>query len=170
MKLAKFFHSLGLVAIWVFLISLIPLIVLAVVFGSHPSGLQWLAIFAVLFVTGISFITMFGSFIAEPLVLLAGRAGRANLRRNGQAATATVLDFKGVNEENYSGWKNILGVRARLKVHLPGGGSFEAVTEDSFDVGLQLRQGQAFPVKYDPRTKEVVLDLPKKVTKDARDF
>ena len=170
MKLAKIFHRLGLIALWVFLVSLIPLIILATVFGSHPSGLQWLAIFAVLFVTGISFITTFGSFIAEPLVLLAGRAGRANLRRNGQAATATVLDFKGVSEENYSGWKNILGVRAKLKVYLPDGGSFEAVTEDSFDVGLQLRQGEKFPVKYDPRTKEVVLDMPKKVVKDAKDF
>jgi len=33
-----------------------------------------------------------------------------------------------------------------------------------------LRQGESFPVKYDPRTKEVALVMPRKMKPKRKDF
>ena len=170
MKLAKIFHTLGLVSVGVFIVSLFALIILGFAFGSQPSTLKWVVIIAGGIVTGVSFVTMLGSFIAESLLPLIRNNQRAALRRNGQPATATVLDFYGVKGGTYQLWREIKGVRIKLKVHLPDGGSFETVVEDTFEVGLQLRQGQTFPAKYDPRTKDVALVMPAKAAEEKKDF
>ena len=95
----------------------------------------------------------------------------AYLRRFGQPATATVLDFHGIKTGNnrYTG-NEYVGVRVKLEVHLPDGGSFEAVAEDTSDVGFQLRERESVPVKYDPLTKEVALVMPKQPKPKEKDF
>ena len=167
MKLPQILHKLGRVSAVVFIVAIMAGLISAIAFGSQPSRGQWVIIALVLTAAGGSLVTMVGSFIAEPLVRSAERAA---LRRNGLPASATVVDFYGIKGGAYHGWREIKGVRAKLKVHLPDGGSFEAIVEDTFDVGLQLRQGQTFPVKYDPRTKEVALVMPGKVAEAPRDF
>jgi hypothetical protein len=59
------------------------------------------------------------------------------------------------------GRKLISAVRIKLEVHDPDGGSFIGVAEDRPDMGLRIDKEQTVPVKFEPRTREVALDLPK---------
>jgi len=99
------------------------------------------------FLAGLSFGTfMFGA----PLVRI---IENAPLRQFGQLATAIVLESYDITSG--SGRKRTYGgTRYKLEVHLPDGGSYVGVAEDSVDAGLE--QGSSFPVQYDPLTKDVV--------------
>ena len=59
------------------------------------------------------------------------------------------------------------GTRYKLAVSLPGGGSFVGVAEDGVDADLE--QGSAFPVKYDPLTKDVER-MVSKVRKEKKQY
>jgi hypothetical protein len=113
---------------------------------------------------GLSYITFMGAATLVRII------ENALLRRFGQPATATVLDFHGIKTGTRHGHTKYGGMRAKLEVHPPDGGSFIAVAEDAYDVGLQLGIGESFPVKYDPRTKEVALVMPKKMKTKRKDF
>jgi hypothetical protein len=95
---------------------------------------------------GLSFCTfMFGA----PLVRI---IENVLLRQFGKPATATVLESYDITSGN-GRKRTYAGTRYKLEVSLPDGGSFEGVAEDGVDAGLG--QGISFPVKYDPRTKDV---------------
>ena len=113
---------------------------------------------------GLSYFTFMGAATLVRII------ENAVLRRFGQPATATVLDFHGIKTGTWHGHTTYGGMRAKLEVHPPDGGSFVAVAEDTFDVGLQLQMGESLPVKYDPLTKEVALMMPKQPKTKEKDF
>ena len=167
MKLPEFFHKLGSISIPIFVVSLLATIALGVFFTGSLSGPMIAVKIVLLIAAGVSFVTMIFSIIVAPQIRV---VENAVLRRFGQPATAKVLDFYGIKTGTLHGLTEYAGVRAKLEVHLPGGGTFVAVTEDTYEAGLQLRQGESFPVKYDPRTKAVALVMPAKATKIKKDF
>ena len=128
-----------------------------------PYPWTWLSAVFV-FLAGVSYCAfMFGASLVCIIE-------NALLRWFGQPATATVLDFHGIKTGNnrYTG-DEFNGVRVKLEVHLPNGESFVNVAEDTTDVGLQLREGESFPVKYDPLTKEVALVAMPKQPKEKKE-
>ena len=130
-----------------------------------PFPWTWLSAVAV-FLAGVSYMNFM--FTASLICIIEN----AYLRRFGQPATATVLDFHGIKTGNnrYTG-NEYVGVRVKLEVHTPEGGSFEAVAEDTSEVGWQLEEGKSYPVKYDPLTKEVALVvMPKQPKPKEKDF
>lgn len=130
-----------------------------------PFPWTWLSAVAV-FLAGVSYMNFM--FTASLICIIEN----AYLRRFGQPATATVLDFHGIKTGNnrYTG-NEYVGVRVKLEVHTPEGGSFEAVAEDTSEVGWQLEEGKSYPVKYDPLTKEVALvAMPKQPKPKEKDF
>jgi len=167
MKLPEFFHKLGSISIPIFVVSFLATISLGVFFASNLSGPVVFLKSVLLIVTGLSFVTMIFSTIAAPQIRVIQNAA---LRRFGQPATAKVLDFYGIKTGTIRGLTEYAGVRVKLEVHLPDGGTFGAVTEDTFDAGLQLRQGESIPVKYDPGTKQVALVMPAKEKAKKKDF
>lgn len=158
MKLPKFFRWLMYASIPVFVVSLILVIILMLIFGEELSALETTVVNIVGGVAVISFITMSGSIIAGPLVRF---IENMLLRTFGRSATATVRDLNYVNSGTNKGRKLIEAVRIKLEVHDPNGGSFVGVAEDVPSVGFQVDKGQTVPVKFEPRTREVALDLPK---------
>jgi hypothetical protein len=168
MKLPKFFRKLTIVSIWPFVGSIIAIIILLIISGGNLSEPMLSIITGVMIVAGVSFVTMIGSIIADPLV----RAiENALLRQFGQPATATVLEFYGIKMGTDKGRTLYDGVRVKVEVHPSEGGSFESVAEDTSDeVWMQLQNGATFPVKYDPRTREVAFVKPKKMKTKKYDF
>lgn len=158
MKLPKFFRWLMYASIPVFLVALILVIILMLIFGEELSALETSVVNIVGGVAVVSFITMSGSIIAGPLVRF---IGNMLLRSFGHSAIATVRDVHYVNSGTNKGRKLIEAVRIKLEVHDPNGGSFIGVAEDVPSVGFQVDKGQTVPVKFEPRTREVALDLPK---------
>ena len=130
-----------------------------------PYPWTWLSAVFV-FLAGVSYCAfMFGASLVCIIE-------NALLRWFGQPATATVLDFHGIKTGNnrYTG-NEYNGVRVKLEVHTPEGGSFVNVAEDSSAVGEQLEEGKSYPVKYDPLTKEVALvAMPKQPKPKEKDF
>ena len=118
---------------------------------SMMSSWYWLTAVTVLLAGLSCFMFMFGASVVSILE-------KAYLRMFGQSATAKVLDSHYIKTGNnrYTG-NEYNGVRVKLEVHTPEGVSFEAVAEDTTDVGEQLEDGKSYPVKYDPLTKEVAL-------------
>jgi hypothetical protein len=157
MKLPRFFRSLMYFSLRVFLISLVLIIVLLAVFDTDLPGAQRTAANSVGGVVIISFLCMSGSIILDPLTRV---TENALLRRFGRSATAEVLDLYYVESGTQRGFKLIEATRVKLEVHDPQGGSFIAVAEDGTRLGGRLSAGQTVPVKFDPRTHEVALDLP----------
>jgi len=152
MKLPQFIRKLVPLSIVVFVLSCIAFGFLLI------SPWPWLAAVSVV-LAGISYIIFMGAATLVRII------ENALLRQFGQPATATVLDFYGIKTGTSHGWTTYGGVRVKLEVHPPDGGSFEAIAEDSYDISLQLREGGSVPVKYDPGTKEVALVMPR-VTKE----
>jgi hypothetical protein len=148
MKLPQLIRKLVPLSIAVFVLSCIAFSFLII------SPWPWLTAVAVV-LAGISYFIFMGAATLVRII------ENALLRRFGQPATATVLDFYGIKTGTSHGWTTYGGMRVKLEVHLPEGGSFEAVAEDSYNVGLQLREGGSVPVKYDPGTKEVALAMPR---------
>ena len=167
MKLPKFFRSLMYFSIPVFVISLIGVFILAAIFGENLSDLETTAVSVVGGVAVVSFVTMIGSIILDPLSRV---TENAFLRRFGRSATATVRDFYYVENGTQRGRKLIEATRIKLEVHVPGGESFIAVAEDSVAMGDRISIGQTVPVKFGPRTREVALDLPKQPKAKKKDF
>jgi hypothetical protein len=90
----------------------------------------------------------------------------AILRRFGESAKATVRAFATTNES-----VNRVGVyRVKLEVHPSGGEPFVAVAEDAFRIVNMVKPGDTVSVKYDPRTKEVALVMPRKMKTKMEDF
>ena len=97
-----------------------------------------------------SMLTMFGSALLSAV-------GNQRLRNEGQRGEAVILDMwdtgTTVNENPLVGF--------RLQVEPISGAPFEAETENlvsRLDVS-QIQPGTRVPVRYDPRTKKVALDL-----------
>jgi hypothetical protein len=157
MKLPQLIRKLVPVSIAVFVISFIAFIFF---FGTEWN---FLAIVSGV-LAGLSYVTFMGAATLVRVI------ENAVLRRFGQPATATVLDFHGIKTGTWHGHTTYGGMRAKLEVHHPDGESFIAVAEDTFDVGLQLRQGETLHVKYDPRTKEVALVMPRQPKTKEKDF
>ncbi len=157
MKLPKFFRSLMYASIPVFLVSMVIFIIVIGMTGEGQPNFWETVSYFVGGVMILSFITMTGSIILEPLV----RASEnALLRRLGKSTTATVMDFYYIDSGTNKGRKIIEAIRIKLEVHDPDGGTFIGVAEDSPQMGLRIVNGQTVPVKFDPRTHEVALDLP----------
>jgi hypothetical protein len=157
MKLPQLIRKLIPFSIAVFVVSFIATIFF---FGT-----QWNLLATVSGVlAGLSYVTFMGAATLIRII------ENAILRRFGQPATATVLDFYGIKTGTWHGHTTYGGMRAKLEVHPPDGGSFVAVAEDTYDVGLQLRMGGIFPVRYDPRTKEVALVMPRQPKMKEKDF
>lgn len=168
MKLPKFFRSLMYFSIPVFVVSMILVIILMLIFGEDLSALETTVVNLVGGVVVISFLTMSGSIIANPLVRF---IENTILRFIGIPSTAKVIDLYYVESGTQRGRKLIEAIRIKLEVRNPDGGSFIAVAEDNTSMAYQLSQGQTVPVKFEPRTKEVALDLPKKPKmKRRKDF
>jgi len=159
MKLPQLIRKLVPLSIAVFVLSCIAFSFLIV------SPWPWLTAVSVV-LAGISYVIFMGAATLVRII------ENAFLRRFGQPATATVLDFYGIKTGTWHGHTTYGGTRVKLEVHPPDGGSFEAVAEDTFDVGLQLQMGESLPVKYDPLTKEVALMMPKqpKTKEKEKDF
>ena len=157
MKLPQLIRKLVPISIAVFVVSFIAAIFF---FGTQWNLLATMS--GVL--AGLSYITFMGAATLVRII------ENAVLRRFGQPAIATVLDFHGIKTGTWHGHTTYGGMRAKLEVHPPDGGSFVAVAEDTFDVGLQLRQGETLHVKYDPRTKEVALVMPRQPKTKKEDF
>lgn len=156
MKLPQFIRKLVPFSIAIYVLSILGVIYFAM------SGWRWPT-------------TVSGILAALSFVILVGGARlvrsleNAILRRFGQPATATVLDFYSIEAGMSHGHTLHDGVRVKLQVQPPGSASFIAVAEE--DYGLILEKGESFSVKYDPRTQEVALVIPRQVkTKEKKDF
>ena len=159
MKLPQLIRKLIPLWIVVFVLSCLG------TFAAFALPYPWILLSAVfVFLAGVSYMNFM--FTASLICIIEN----AYLRRFGQPATATVLDFHGIKTGNnrYTG-KEYLGVRVKLEVHTPEGGSFEAVAEDTSEVGWQLEEGKSYPVKYDPLTKDVVR-MVSKVRKEKKQY
>ncbi len=165
MKLPKFFRSLMYASIPVFVVSMILVVILMLIFGEDLSALEGTVVNIAGGVTVVSFITMSGSIIANPLVRF---IENALLRRFGSSATATVIDLYYVQSGTQRGRKLIEAVRIKLEVRDPDGGKFTGVAEDNSSMAYMLNSGQTVQVKFDPRTREVALDLPGKPKMSTR--
>lgn len=168
MKLPKFFRAMMYVSIPVFILSLILFILLLALFSPDSSSLEDTVTMIVGGIMVLSFLTMVGGIILDPLVRF---TENALLRGFGRPATATVMDFYYVESGTNKGRKLVEAVRIKLEVHDPDGGTFTGVAEDNPEMGLRISNGQTVPVKFDPRTREVALNLPRKVkVKTKKDF
>lgn len=159
MKLPKFFRSMMYVSIPIFIVSLILFLILLAVFGPDSSNLEDTVTMVAGGIVVLSFLTMVGGIILDPLVRF---TENMLLRSFGRPATATVMDFYYIESGTNKGRKLVEAVRIKLEVRDPDGGKFTGVAEDGPEVGLHISNGQTVPVKFDPRTREVALDLPKK--------
>jgi uncharacterized protein (TIGR02588 family) len=168
MKLPKFFRSMMYISIPVFIVALILFVILLAIFGPNSSKLEDMITMVTGGVVVLSFLTMVGGIILDPLVRF---TENALLRSLGRSTTATVMDFYYIESGTNKGRKLVEAVRIKLEVRDPDGGKFTGVAEDRPEIGLHIRNGQTVPVKFDPRTREVALDLPKKPkVKTRRDF
>lgn len=90
----------------------------------------------------------------------------ALLHRFGESGTAIVRAVEGTNER-----VNRVGVyRVKLEVHPSGGEPFVAVAEDAIRMVNMVDPGDTVSVKYDPRTREVALVMPRKMKPVREDF
>lgn len=156
MKLPKFFRRFTPIAA----IAVGVAMVARIFFGATPpdllSTLSGFAFEVALFVLAFSFIGM----------LVARDVENALIRRFGEPATATVLAIEPTNES-----VNRVGVyRLKLQVQPAQAESFVAVAENAIRIVNMPDTGNTVPVKYDPRTREVALEMPGTIKTKTEDF
>ncbi len=156
MKLPKFFRRLTPIS------GIIVAIAMAARMISGNAELSWLSRVSE-FVFYVSLLAFIVSFIG---MLVVRDIANALIRRFGKSATATVRAVEGTNES-----VNRVGVyRVKLEVRPSGGEPFVAVAEDAIRIVNMVDPGDTVSVKYDPRTKEVALMMPKKVKIKRENF
>lgn len=111
----------------------------------------------------VSLLALLVSFIG---MLVVRDIENALIRRFGKPATAMVRAVAATNER-----VNRVGVyRVKLEVHPSGSAPFAAVAEDAIRMANMMNAGDTVSVKYDPRTKETALVLPKRMKTKSEDF
>jgi hypothetical protein len=158
MKLASFMErhaaalvigSLGLG----FSLLVVGLIGVAIIKEVLLQGLLFVVIgLGMVFTFVMPFIFAFGGSLMYSI-------NNASLRRNGKRAPAVVLDSRWTGVTDSSG-KDV--TRFKLEVHPPDEAPFVAIAEDSYYM-WDLIDGQEINVWYDPTTKDVALEKPKKI-------
>lgn len=156
MKIPRFFRKSLPVSVVLIAVAMVAWMF----FGADRPGLLSMLVGILLDASIIFFVvTLIG-------VLVFRSIANALLLRFGESATAEVLAVAGTNES-----VNRVGVyRVRLLVQPSKGESFIGVAEDAIRMVNMMSAGDTVPVKYDPRTKEVALVLPKKVKWKSEDF
>jgi len=153
MKLSKLFLMLTIISGAVFIISFFAAPQLKL-----PSALSGA-------LAGVSFVTLIVSSIVG--IYAASDAGNAIVRRFGETATAKVLAIRQTDGPLVNGqgiW------RVKLEVQPSSGEPFVAVAEDQFLTVFGVDVGDIVSVKYDPRTKEVALVMPRQPKTKEKDF
>jgi hypothetical protein len=116
----------------------------------------------------VAYLALIISIVSLIAAVFVRTVENAFLRRFGVPATAKVLATKWTNETASSGGRVY---RLKLEVHPSSGEPFIAVAEDAFLYNISdYDEGNTVPVKYDPRTKDVVLMMPKKTKIKEEDF
>lgn len=156
MKLPRFFRKFTPIAGVVAMLAMAARVLFDDAGLSLPSRLSEFVFIASLAAFAVSFI---GMLVFRSIV-------NALLHRFGESGTAIVRAVEGTNES-----VNRVGVyRVKLEVHPSGGAPFVAVAEDAIRIVNMIDPGDRVSVKYDPRTKEVALVMPRKMKPIREDF